>query len=191
MENPRILERANDTLLFKTVIGSYDNFISSDIAVPTIQATVVYKDNTGTKAEPKDWLPEVYRILLRHYRNWEIYFDNADDFLDILWERIEIYAPNYFVKKFYYDRLLSLNEDDLLNEGISVHNFVQHTNDAVENVWEPLKQLTNQDGYKNIGAISTKIKAQIYSVKMAILKEFVDKFKDLFILTTCSSNYFG
>lgn len=182
---------ADNTLLFKEVIGNYDEFVSSQIAIETIPHIKVYLNGTSNPADVSNWLPEVYRILLRHYRNWEIYFDNADDFLDLLWERIEVHAPNYFVKYFYYDKLLSLSNDELLDEGISVHNFVQHTNDVVAEIWKPLEQITNQDAYKNIGAISTKIKGQIYAAKMDLIKSFVDKFKDLFILTTGASNYFG
>lgn len=182
---------ATDTLLFKQVIGTYEDFSSSYVANDTVKNMTVYKDNTGVKAKLDEWLPEVYRILLRHYRNWNIIFDNSDDFLDLLWERIEGFAPNYFVKKFYYDRLLSLDDESLLDEGISIQNFTQHTNDTVEDIWTPLKQITNQNSNKGIGAISTKIKGQIYAAKMNLVREFVEKFKDLFILISASSNFFG
>ena len=92
-------ETGNDTLLYKDAVGSLEEFKNSPTALETIASMTVYggKDNKSLSSDV--WVPYVYRILLRHFRNWQIAFDNVDDFLDMLWERIESHVPNFFERK--------------------------------------------------------------------------------------------
>lgn len=186
---------ANNTLLYKNVVGSYTDFINSKIAEETITYTIVYKgthtDNVADTVPVAEWTAEIYRILLRHFRNYEIAFDNIDDFLDNLWERIEVHAPNYFQRKYQYNRLLSMSDKELLDNGEQISNFVEHTDDIVTEVYDKLKNLTNQNQSKSYAAYAQRLRNQIYNSQMDLIRDFCRKFEGLFLLIGCTSNYFG
>jgi hypothetical protein len=105
---------ADNTLLFKTAIGSYEDFIGSFIGSETVNSMNISVG--GGSISPNIWTREIYRILLRRYRNWQIAYEHVDDFLDMLWEKIEINAPNYLAQKFYYQKLLNMTDEELLSQ---------------------------------------------------------------------------
>ena len=187
---------ANNTILFKDAVGSYDDFISTPIANETITATYVYtgggdSDNSGEVVDYSVWTKEVYRILIRHFRNYEIAFDNIDDFLDILWERIEVHTPNYYQRRHYYNRLLQMTDSQLLDNGEAISNLIEHTDDAVTDVYDKLKNITNQTQSKNYGPYAQRIRNQIYNAQMDLIHDFCRKFIGLFLLIGTTSIYCG
>lgn len=187
---------ANNTLLYKDAVGKYEDFIATPIAVESIASTIVYSGTRDSQDKPEVvpnevWTKEVYRILLRHYRNYEIAYDNVDDFLDMLWERLEVHAPNYYQRKYQYGRLLQMSDKELLDNGEQISNYIEHTDDPVDNVFDKLKNLTNQNQSKAFGAFAQKVRNQIYNSQMDLIRDFCRKFEGLFILIGCSSNYYG
>lgn len=187
---------ANNTLLYKDAVGKYDDFISSTIAVETIPHTLVYNGTRDVDENPERvpsdvWTKEVYRILLRHFRNWEIAFDNIDDFLDMLWERIEVHAPNFYQRRYQYNRLLQMSDDELLDNGERISNYIEHTDDPVNKVFDKLKNISNQSQDKSYGAYAQKLRSQIYNSQMDLIRDFCKKFNGLFLLIGTSSSYFG
>lgn len=184
---------ANDTLLFKDVIGNYDEFIHSTIAIETldhIEVCTINKDG-NVKVPLDEWCKEVYRILLRHFRNYEIAFDNRDDFLDLFWETIEVHTPNFYQRKGLYTRLLQMDDNELLDNGLQLSNLIEHNDDIVADVFAPLKNITSQTQIKNISAYSTKLRSHINTLQYNLINDFCKKFNYLFILYNVSSNYYG
>lgn len=187
---------ANDTLLFKDVVGDYITFINlkqSQESSSKINIYVMKEDRSiwkGSMAQ-SEYCQEVYRVLLRRFRNSEIAYDNVDDFLDRLWETIEIYAPNYFIRKSTYEVYLSLSDKDLIDNGMSISNFVEHTDDAVDDVWEPIKTLTNQNQSKDVSGIAGRLRQHIASARHTVLKDFLKQFNKLFLSVNTHSNYYG
>lgn len=213
---------SNDTILCKFAMGSLDDFKNSPTAIETIPHIIVRerKNSLSNIVDSSVWVPELYRIILRRYKNWEIAFTNVSDFIDALWERSEIHFPNYYYRKSVYEKLLSLDDDDLLNSGVSTQktngtvtntdtlldNKIEHNNDVVS---DPLNtvllnvssQNASKDDSRNVSDItqtfsnfadkSERIRAQIYNASMTILEDFLRKFKSLFILVTTRSNYYG
>lgn len=187
---------ANDTLLFKDVVGGFQDFTSTQQFIACAQAIKVHvMDEDGTikttTMANNDYAMEVYGVLIRHFRNYEIAYDSPDDFLDRLWERIEIYAPNYFIRKSVYDRYMSLTDKELIDNGVSISNFVEHTDDEVDDVWKPIKHLTNQSQNKDVSGIAARLRQHINTAKMTVLKDFLKQFDNLFISLTSCSNYYG
>lgn len=187
---------ANNTLLFKEVVGTYDDFISSTVASETIESTNVYSgggdsNDSGSTIDSAVWTKEIYRILIRHFRNYEVAFDNIDDFLDNLWERIEVHAPNYYQRKHYYNRLLQMTDSQLLDNGEAISNLIEHTDDAVSDVYDKLKNITNQTQSKNYGAYAQRLRNQIYNAQMDLIRDFCRKFEGLFLLIGTTSVYCG
>lgn len=213
---------ANDTILCKTALGTLDEFKSSQSAIETIP-NIIVRERINEESNIVDnsvWVPELYRIILRRYKNWEICYTNVSDFLDALWERAEIHFPNYYYRKSVYQRLLSMSDTDLLNSGKSsqttkgtvkndsktISNVVEHNNEFVTDPLDTvLENITNQNAAKggstdttdmtqefsNFADKSERIRAQIYNANMTLLEDFLRKFKSLFILVTSSSNYYG
>ena len=213
---------ANDTLLCKVALGSLDDFIKSQSAVETIPHITVRERSNGESniVDRSVWVPELYRIIMRRYKNWEICYTNVSDFLDALWERAEIHFPNYYYRKSVYDKLLSMSDMDLLNSGASsqitkgtvkneskgISNDVEHNNDIVTDPLETvLENITKQNATKmgstdttdmtqefsNFADKSERIRAQIYNANMTLLEDFLRRFKSLFILATSRSEYYG
>ena len=187
---------ANNTILFKDAVGSYDDFISTPIASETIDATNVYtgggnNNDTGEVVDSAVWTKEVYRILIRHFRNYEIAFDNIDDFLDYLWERIEVHTPNFYQRKHYYNRLLQMSDSQLLDNGEGISNLIEHTDDTVTEVFDKLKNITNQSQSKNYAPYAQRLRNQIYNAQMDLIRDFCRKFIGLFLLIGTTSVYCG
>lgn len=213
---------ANDTLLCKIALGSLEDFKTSQSAIDTIPYIIVREriDGESNIVDSSIWVPEFYRLIMRRYKNWEICFTNVSDFLDALWERAEIHFPNYYYRKSVYNKLLSMNDADLLNSGKTtqivkstvtnnskgISNNVEHNNDIVTDPLETvLQNITTQTAlknnstdvtdtsqeYSNFADKSERIRAQIYNANMILLEDFLRKFKSLFVLATSRSGYYG
>lgn len=175
---------ANDSLTFLQVLPTYNNFIAGDTPTETLAAMKL--------SNQQEWTNEVYRVLKRRYCHWEIAYENECDFINALWERIEVFAPNYFERKRRYDQLLTLSDDELYNIGSNITNFVDNTNERYEDPFEaPLKNITSQTSSKDKGDIVSRLRSQIYNAQFQILNDFLDKFKYLFIRATSASDYYG
>lgn len=186
---------ANDTILFKDVVGSYEDFISSEVASVTISKMNVYgmavNNQKPQKVSPEIWCPEVYRVLLRHYRNSQIAFDNVSDFLDFLWERLETHVPNFYRKKALYERYISMSDTDLLDNGVSIINEIENTDDRADDVFDLLKNITSQTQNKNISGLSSRLRSYLYNINADLIRDFTRKFEGLFLRLSSSANYFG
>lgn len=183
-------EHASDSMLFKNVIGTYDEFISTPIAVETIKWLKCYDIDTREETPISNYLPNVYRLLLREFRNSQINFTTIDDFLDMLWSVIENYTPNFYERYNQYQRLLKLSDDDLLSLGTSITNVIENTNDQpTDPLKNPLPNVTNQQSSRTYSDKPSKIRGQIYSAQMTIILDYLDKFRWLFIRLSSTSQY--
>lgn len=184
---------ANDTVLFKTICPDYNAFSTSIAAQETVSAMKVYKRIDGNVAlmETSEWLPDIYRVVFRRYKNWEIAFENEGDFLDSFWEKLEIHAPNYLERKYRYEMYLTLSDEELFRQAESVSNFIEHSNETVPDVFKPLQQITNQNNAALKGDKVSRLRDQIRSLQVAVLNDFLSHFKDLFLSLNTSSDYFG
>lgn len=187
MENNVETSCSLDTIKFKTVIPDYPTFINSQVAIDTIQNFTVWGKN-GEIIPIETWGNNIFRLLFRRYKNWEINYDNVDDFLDALWERLEIQIPNYYMRKIRYEQLLSLTDNELLSTGRYISNFVDHSDETVEDPLNSiLKNLTSQNSSQNFGDFSGRIRQQIYNAQMNLINDFLKFFNNLFVRFSQSS----
>ena len=183
-------EHAQDSILFKNAVGSYDDFMSTPVAVQTLQYMKCYDSTTREALESSAYMPNVYRLLLREFRNREICFTTIDDFLDMLWSVIENHTPNFMERYGRYQQLLSLSDDDLLSLGTSITNVVENTNDQPDDPLKaPLKNVTNQQSSRTYSDKPSKIRGQIYGAQMAIIDDYLSHFDWLFVKLGSSSQY--
>ena len=183
-------EHASNSMLFKNVIGTYDEFISTPIAVETIHWIKCYAIDTRIELPANAYLPNIYRLLMREFRNSQINFTTIDDFLDMLWATIENYTPNFYERYNQYQKLLKLTDDDLLSLGTSITNIVENTNDQPSDpLKNPLPNVTNQQSSRTYSDKPSKIRGQIYSAQMTIILDYLDKFRWLFIRLSSTSQY--
>lgn len=175
-------ENAIDSILFKNAIGNYEDFMSTPIAVETLPYIHCYDVETRNEITSYEYMPNIYRLLLREFRNSQINFSTIDDFLDMLWSLLENHVPNFIERYNQYQRLLKLTDDDLLSLGTSIINVVENTNDQPDEPLKvPLKNVTNQQSSRTYSDKPSKIRGQIYSSQMTIINDFLDKFRWLFI----------
>lgn len=175
-------ENAVDSILFKNAIGTYEDFMATPIAVETLPYIHCYDVETRNEIISSEYMPNIYRLLLREFRNSQINFSTIDDFLDMLWSLLENHVPNFIERYNQYQRLLKLTDDDLLSLGTSIVNVVQNTNDQPDEPLKvPLKNVTNQQSSRTYSDKPSKIRGQIYSSQMTIINDFLDKFRWLFI----------
>lgn len=175
-------ENAIDSILFKNAIGNYEDFMSTPIAVETLPYIHCYDVETRKEITSSEYMPNIYRLLLREFRNSQINFSTIDDFLDMLWSLLENHVPNFIERYNQYQRLLKLTDDDLLSLGTSIINVVENTNDQPDEPLKvPLKNVTNQQSSRTYSDKPSKIRGQIYSSQMTIINDFLDKFRWLFI----------
>ena len=177
----------SDTLYFKDVVGTFEEFIATPVAVETIPNVKIY--NNSIIVEKEVWQKEVYRVLMRRYKNWQISCYMTDDFLDMLWERIEIHTPNYFERKNRYDQFLRMTDTELLTQNKIISNLVEHTDDRVDNpLDEELKNVSSQTATKSFGDYANRLRSQIYNAQATLLEDYLKKFKSLFIMLTTKTD---
>lgn len=183
-------ELANDSILFKNAVGTYDDFMVTPVAVETLPYIHCYDVTTRNEIESSEYMPNIYRLLLREFRNSQINFTTVDDFLDMLWSVIENHTPNFIERYNQYQRLLQLTDDELMTMGTSIVNVVENTNDQPdEPLKTPLKNVTNQQSSRTYSDKPSKIRGQIYTSQMTIIYDYLDKFRWLFIRLSKSSTY--
>lgn len=183
-------ELADDSILFKNAVGTYDEFMTTPIAVETLPYIHCYDVTTRNEIEASEYMPNIYRLLLREFRNSQINFTTIDDFIDMLWSVIENHTPNFMERYNQYQRLLQLTDDELMTMGTSIVNVVENTNDQPdEPLKTPLKNVTNQQSSRTYSDKPSKIRGQIYTSQMTIIYDYLDKFRWLFIRLGKSSTY--
>lgn len=174
---------ANDTILYKQAVGTYEEWSTTE------QAEDVKTRLPSTLTTSQN-LQMLYQLLLREYRNWEIAFDSVDAFLDKYWTVIEVEFPNYMERKTRYEQLLALSDSDLLALETRIHNFVENTNERYEApLSAPLPNITNQDSDITYADRLSRIRQKIQASKMDILHDFLNRFRWLFIRLTTRSIY--
>lgn len=185
---------ANDTILFKDAVGEYSDFISSPQAQDVSQFCKVFEHDglLSTVVNFDTWSAEVYRLLLRRYRNWEIAYFNVDDFLDTLWERIEIHTPNFYIRRSFYNKMLNLSDSDLLSQGYNIQNFIEHTDDVVDDPLNTLlSTITNQSSSKAFSDYLSRLRQAISSHQYSLIDDYCRKFRSLFLMIQGYVNYCG
>lgn len=183
-------EHAPDSILYKNAVGDYDSFMSTPVAVETLPYIKCYDIDTRNVLESSDYMPNIYRLLLREYRNSQINFTNIDDFLDMLWSVLENHVPNFIERYNQYQRILSMTDDDLLSLGTSITNIVENTNEKpTEPLKNPLPNVTNQQSSRTYSDKPSKIRSQIYISQMTIVQDFLSNFRWLFIRLNVSGQY--
>lgn len=182
--------RPNDTLLFNQVCPDYDAFISYPEATETIDHMQVY-DGEGNLVNMQIWSKELFRLINRHYRHYEIAYNNPSDFLNRMWEIIEMEFPNYMIKKSRYDKLMSMNSKEIMKLGVRITNFIENTNDRADDVFEPLDNITSQNSELQTGDYVARLKGQLNVMQARLIQDFVSKFRTLFLRLTNKSVYFG
>lgn len=173
---------ANDTILYKQAVGTYEDWSTSD------QATYVTNKDTSTFTDAN--MNELYNLLLREYRNWEIAFTEVDAFLDKYWTVIEVEFPNYLERKKQYDTLLSLSDEELMALETRISNFTENTNEHYEDpLSKALANITNQTADRTYADKLGRLRQKIQASRMDILHDFLNKFRWLFIRLTMRSIY--
>jgi len=182
---------ANLTLEYKYAVGSYEEFMNSEIAKETLPHIKAYDLETREVLNPSDYMPNIYRILMREYRNSEIAFEVVDDFLDKLWSTIENHVPNFIERYNRYQQYLKLTDEDLLNMGTTIMNVIRNTNDVNEEpLKEPLKNITDQTSSRRYADKASKIRGQIFNSQMTIQYDFLYHFKNLFMKLGTQPQYY-
>ena len=191
--NPmEVVTMANDSILYKNAVGSYNEFIATEQATETLENIIVYDAETREPIQYSEYMPNIYRLLLRAYRNSEIAYSNISDFLDGLWMLIEMHVPNFMERYNRYQQLLKMTDKELLNSGEYIGNFIENTNEQYENpLDEPLKNITNQNSSRNYGDYAGRIRSQIYNARMTLITDFTQQFKDLFLRLNSKSYYYS
>lgn len=171
------------TLHFKSIYPTEDKFINDPYAARFISMLPSSSATTEIK--------ECYAILIRHYRNSEIAFENIDDFKDMFWERIEQAYPNYMLRRDRYKQLLELSDKELLSVSSHIINITNATNDVVDDpLDEPLKNITDQNASKSFGSKAERLRYQINLAQYELINDFVMRFKRLFIRFGTSSSIY-
>lgn len=190
----KVNKMSDDSILYKKAVGLYSDFISSEIGKETIENMTVYriKDGSPEPVEVDEWCPFIYRILMRRYRNWQIFFENIDEFLDCLWEKLEILVPNFFLRYDRYQSFLKLTDEQLLDNGYSIQSFVDHTDDEVDNpLKDVIKTVTTQSASRTWSGTPDRLRYSIYNSNLKLVDEFLNQFKKLFIRLGATTEYFG
>lgn len=184
---------ANQTILFKTIVPTYEEFINvSQADYARNYCNIIINDGTTKTLKFIEWCPRIYYMLLQRYRNWEIAYENVDDFLDTLWERITQFAPTFYVKDTYYKRILELGDIELKRQGYSISNFIEHTDEKIANPLSSLlNNITNQNNDVSFTNDITAFRNAIANAKYVLIDDFCKQFKSLFLQVYTSPNYYG
>lgn len=182
---------ANNTLLYKNVVGTYEEWKSTENAQTAISLIHVYDHSNGAELNLDNFLPNIYHYLMLAYRNSEIAFSNKSDFLDAFWLLAEMHIPNFIDRKNRYEQLLKLSDKDLLTLEENIDNFVEATDEVVENPLDsPLSQISNQNSSRRYGDKAARIRNQLFNMQATLITDFTNRFKNLFIRLTSRSIYY-
>lgn len=169
---------ANDSILYKEAVGTYEDFIASE------QCQFAKTVMTPESITP-DALQRLYNILMREFSIWEIAFTSAENFLCKLWTVIEVYYPIYVQQVDYYNQLLTLPDNELLRLGHTIFNIVENTNERYDDpLSAPLKNITSQQSTVQYADKIPRLKQAIAAIKMNLLNDFLKNFNWLFVRFT-------
>lgn len=185
---------ATNTLLFKSIYPTYDEFKADPYMSDLIERLVVVADSGGgTVVEvPYDnWARTLYTWVYRRFSNWEVANDNASDFAALFAERVETLLPSMWRKHSLYQEVLRMTPDELVRNGQSVASLVIHNDTEVDDPFDPLNTPTQQTAQRIDGARAERITAAVYRLNAELIREFLDKFKDLFLTVVLSSTFYG
>lgn len=178
---------ASYTIYFKEIYPSFSEFSDDEYYQSFLTTISVY---CNVDVEPADEAAKCFNLILRHYRNSEIAFQNVDDFRDLFFEKLEQVYPNYMVRRDYYRRLLTLTDKELLATSVYISNSTEYTNEEVANpLDEPLTHITNQNSSKSFASMAERLRTQIYNAQFQLVDDFLRKLRKLFIQLGTSSNY--
>lgn len=183
-----------NTLLFKQVFPDLATFkevlTSNDMQTHTI--VYEYGSSETTAVEFDKWTSEVWRLLFRRYKHWQIAYMVESDFIDNFMETIEVQVPNYFARNSRYNALLKMSEKELLKTGYSVDNFIEHTDEEVTDPLNTeLSQITNQSQSVTHGDKVSRLRTAISAAQYSLKTDFLNKFKWLFIKFNAATTYLG
>lgn len=173
----------SSTLLLKQIFKTIDEFKAYEGVEDMINSlnTEIVTDGGA----------DLFRILYRHYKNYEVAFDTPDSFVDAFSEIFEAVAPNYYTQKKWYNKVLSLNEKELLEISSSIENAVDNTNEHYDNPFEaPLKNITSQNSSKEYGEVASRLRAQVSRAQTNVIRGTIYEFKKLFIRIGLVTNYY-
>lgn len=180
----KIPEIPNNTLYFKTICSTFDEFKSYNGVTEMLNSL---NSNIVT-----DGGSDLFRIIYRHYKNYEIAFDTPEAFIDAFSEIFEAEAPNYYTQKKWYNKILSLNEKELLEMSSSIENIVDNTNERYDDPFEaPLKNITSQNSSKEYGELASRLRAQVSRAQTNVIRNTLNDFKKLFIRISPITDYYG
>ena len=130
-------------------------------------------------------LPQIYYMLYAHYGNSHIAYSDENQFKYYLWTLLYQYGPTVAKEREIQEKLIMLNEDELVLGGKAVYNHSYNPNTAPStNTMEELLTINDQnttnykksklEGYANLLAL----------LKKDVLDEFIHRFSRLFIKIT-------
>lgn len=172
-------------LLCKNVLGIFEDWKE----IPQIKEVIERMKNLGITENDMNYC---YSVILRRYRNCYIAFTNESDFYDLLSEKIEINYPNYFYRDKYYKEMLTATNEEILDKGFTISNFVEHTDEIVDKPLDTvLKQITNQSATKSNKGKIEAYKGMVSGLRARLLDEFLSAFKRMFIRLGSTSTFYG
>lgn len=130
-------------------------------------------------------LPQIYYMLYAHYGNSHIAYSDENQFKYYLWTLLYQYGPTVAKEREIQEKLIMLNEEELVLGGRAVYNHSYNPNTAPStNTMEELLTINDQnttnykksklEGYANLLAL----------LKKDVLDEFIHRFSRLFIKIT-------
>lgn len=173
-----------ETIMFKDICKSYHDLINNDAGSLLKGHVTCY---THKNPEPEltlldEWCPYIFALLYGKYRNYQIKYDDAGSFLYDLWLDIIYYTPNYWARRSLYERLMRMSDDELCVQYQNISTFTDHTDSEVEKPLDDIiKSLTNQSGNKNTIGKATAIRNYLYHFQYTLDKDYLDKFRHLFL----------
>lgn len=166
---------ANFSLQFKEIYPSLNHFTMDEEFVSLKKALETYSYSD-------EQYSEIYRLIYRRYKFSEIMFDNKYAFSAILFEKLEVLIPNYFTRKSQYEKIMKMDDKELMNVSSEIFNMVENTNDRYEDPFEaPLKNITNQNSRQERGDKLSRLRFHIQSLQMNLINDLLLPLKPLFI----------
>lgn len=168
-------------MMCNSLYGNFRNMKFTDIwgeADKFIQDTLTSPLNVMKEEE----LTTIYYLLYAHYGNSVIASSDINQFKYKVYSTIFMYGPTWAKRLEVQKKLREMSEDDLTRGGKAIYNHAYNPSTAPStSTLEELLAINDQNttNYK-------KSKLEGYSILTALLesdvsKEFIDKFKKLFI----------
>lgn len=166
---------ADYSLQFKEIYPHENNFLADEECIAVRKALEPF-------GYTEDNYKEIYRLIFRRYKFSEILFDNRYAFSAILFEKLEVLIPNYFTRKAQYDKIMKMDDKELMNVSSEIFNMTENTNERYEDPFEaPLKNITNQNARQEQGDKLSRLRFHIQSLQMNLINDLLYPLKPLFI----------